>query len=108
MNPDVSIKSYLKPKKRAQFPMCHVCNRPVRFSAKCDNCGNIVCHRHRPAFVKPWYCSKCLEMWNQWSQNNPEPAEDTINQMAMAETLFETGRMVEANKIVDEIVDALI
>jgi hypothetical protein len=47
-------------------------------------------------------------MWNQWSQNNPEPAEDTINQMAMAETLFETGRMVEANKIVDEIVDALI
>jgi len=109
MNPEVEIKSYRKPEKRAQqYPLCHVCGRPARFRAKCDNCHQIVCHRHRPAFVTPWYCSKCLEMWNQWRQNNPEPAEETIQQMAMAESLIADNRIVEANKIIDDIVKELV
>lgn len=110
MNPNIGIKSFLKPQKKQAYPTCHVCNKTVRFPAKCDNCGNVVCNRHRPAFVTPWYCPKCLEMWKQWSQNHPDDTSgnDIINQAVTAENLYASYRIVEAECMVDEILNNLM
>lgn len=108
MNPNIGIKSYFKQKKQA-YPTCHVCGKLVRFPATCDNCHEIVCHRHRPAFVKPWYCSKCLEMWRQWAQNNQgdTSGSEILNQTVAAENLYSSHRIVEADKKIEEIFNSL-
>lgn len=109
MNPNIGIKSYFKQQKQTH-PTCHVCGKLVRFPATCDNCHEVVCNRHRPAFVKPWYCSKCLEMWRQWAQNNQGDTSggDILNQTATAENLYSSHRIVEADKQIEEIFESLI
>lgn len=109
MNPNIGIKSYYKQKKQA-YPTCHVCNKLVRFPASCDNCHEIVCNRHRPAFVKPWYCSKCLEIWKQWAQNNQDDTSgsEILNQTVTAENLYSTQKIVEAEKKIEEIFEFLM
>lgn len=109
MNPNIGIKSFTKPQKQAH-PTCHVCGKMVRFPAKCDNCGNVVCNRHRPAFVTPWYCSKCREMWAHWAQNNPIDASGAgvVEQVNTAEILYSDKRVVEAGIVIDKILDTLM
>jgi len=108
MNPNIGIKSYFKQQKQA-YPTCHVCGKLVRFPATCDNCHEIVCNRHRPAFVKPWYCSKCLEMWRQWAQNNQgdTSGSEILNQTVVAENLYSSHRIIEADKKIEEIFNSL-
>jgi hypothetical protein len=106
MPQNIGIKSYYKQKKQA-YPSCHVCGKSVRFPAKCDNCHQTVCNRHRPAFVKPWYCSKCIDMWQQWANNNPDAGEQILNQTTIAEQLYNGNRIVEADKQIDAIFDFL-
>lgn len=109
MNPNIGIKSYFQPQKQA-FPTCHVCGKNVRFPATCDNCHNVVCNRHRPAFVKPWYCDKCLGMWNQWAQNNPndQSGAQIINQTVTAENFYSSHRIAEAEQMIDHILNNIM
>jgi hypothetical protein len=104
MNPNIGIKSYQKPHKQA-YPSCHVCGKTVRFPATCDNCHEVVCNRHRPAFAKPWYCSKCIEIWQAWAKNNPGDSSgtDALNQAVTAENLYLSKRIVEADKKIEEL-----
>lgn len=108
MELNLGIKSFMKPQKQA-YPTCFVCGKFVRFPAKCDNCGNVVCNRHRPAFTNPWYCPKCQSLWQNWAQNNQEPMPaDTTGQISLAEKLYSNKRIVEAELILDSIIEDFI
>jgi hypothetical protein len=49
-------------------------------------------------------------MWNQWSQNNPndQAGNQIINQTINAESLYASRRIVEAEQMIDNILNDIM
>lgn len=116
---DIQRKIFMAPNNKItnyyRDPRCAVCGFVVRGWAKrnCDNCGQIVCSRHRPPFVKFWQCPKCRERQNQFVNQQPESTNNikTSNKidemMRRAESLYVSGHEQEADQVTTSILKKL-
>lgn len=99
--PNHRIKSFLR-----QEPNCVVCGRHVKGwgRAKCDNCGNTVCQRHRPLFQSYWQCPHCLQAQNQYI-TPPMPAGGATMEVMLqtAQECYDEARYADASALTDAI-----
>ena len=122
--PRHQIKNYVEQKDQATCSVCSDQGRAVEVKgwakAHCDNCGKVVCQRHRPYFQKYWTCPVCVKQQQQlvnapsiatpalmpqtpFEAAQPKEAPDFMRDMALAQALFDNGRTAEAKCVTEEI-----
>ena len=124
---NTKIKSFFKD------PNCSVCGGKVKGWARrqCDNCGSLVCARHRPTLVSYWECPACRNRQQQFlgapevgsqiaGPQAPHPmpdlrqwgynptADSHLDQMLRAaETLYNEGNDQAADRIAEKLLTEL-
>lgn len=120
--PRHEIKNYVKKKNQATCAICADQGKNVEVKgwarAYCDNCGKVVCQRHRPLLVNEWTCPLCIRQQQQQLQAWSEPQsaasapkspfesaqpQDFLRDMATAQALYDNSRLSEARLASDSL-----